>query len=103
MKSKKLCLILLAAALCGLLLTAKAEYSHSHWAYCTSPDTCAVCGETGVEMQWISHGNYSDQHDADGHWQACENCGENTNMAAITSITPCAPRRAFASPAGPKG
>ena len=76
MKSKKLCLILLAAALCGLLLTAKAEYSHSHWAYCTSPDTCAVCGETGVEMQWISHGNYSDQHDADGHWQACENCGE---------------------------
>lgn len=46
-----------------------------HAAYCTEPDTCYYCGETGVTIDEVDCREYTMLHDEYYHWEGCENCG----------------------------
>ena len=50
----------------------------NHWAYCTAPDKCAVCGLTkadGIVLEGVFHDWEGFDHDASAHWHTCKRCG----------------------------
>lgn len=88
MKLKR-CILLLLVMMALLTVTAMAETSgtdlptkppvteHEHYALCTAPDMCAVCGRSDVEIWDIEHGEKTYEYvDELYHTMSCSACGE---------------------------
>ena len=52
-------------------------YTSTHAVNCDAPDTCTICGATGVTSSWVSHlGETHYESNGDFHWEVCDECGE---------------------------
>ncbi len=70
--------LLLTAALCCALADEVPE--HEHYALCSNPNVCAVCGMpySGDEIYHTYEGEPEWQFDAESHWKICPTCGRKT-------------------------
>ena len=56
-----------------------------HYAQCSAPGVCAVCGAEDVNLYWTQHKNTADmafEHDSLRHWRICPDCGEKTVLSS---------------------
>lgn len=75
MKLKNIIMALLLAALTLGAATAQAEDHDMHCASCASPRVCQVGGEA-YDGEDVRHGSRQWASNAEGHWEACADCGE---------------------------
>lgn len=69
-------------------------YKSDHYAACTKPGVCEVCGEayTGEDLSH-NYNWYDAKHDDDYHWWICKDCGQeiykSEHIAACTNLGVC--------------
>jgi len=56
-------------------------YRSIHYADCTAADKCQYCEASASELTtlYLFHGDTHYEHNADEHWEVCNDCGERTS------------------------
>ena len=54
----------------------KMTEEEQHYAVCTDPNTCVICGGEGVELTYTRHGDSVFAQDPEFHGNKCADCGE---------------------------